>query len=1080
MMCAKQMSDPVVTGAPAGAGCRVFLCTVPDELAGQRTAAEALLGGLGWEVLTRPSTGHGASIEDALQTIDQAQLVLAILGWRRGPVPDPEIGGGGKRPWVQWEVARALRRGQPVLVLMASEAWTGREEEPEARAVMADFRAELLPLAALFDPEPDAVMRFERLLHAEIDRYRESLARTGSAPHSRPASRPSTGLVQRRWPAPELPARPWPLFLPYSHPMLLAGRARELADLTDRLGQPQPVMGLYAASGAGKSSLLLAGLVPALRAAGRAVALDRHPEQPGIAGRLIADLLDGPADLLALEEGDHATFVDRLILARRRALDTPPVLVLDQFEEVLRGDRRARAVVGMLLAATAQRRPGVAGAPCRWLLAYRWEVHGELVHWLTDPLREARALGFAGAQDLPHDLASADRFHAWALPAFGTPPPGRIDVVRAAGETFLQAITAPLQLRDGDGRPRYPWRFERDGAERLARAFGKARARQPEAQLLPELQVVLAHLVERAGEPIADGEAVLEVPDDPGRLIDEAIESHLARALDQAFPVADRIGRTRALLALRELADASGQRAGGRTGEALAKTIGREGREVLEKLQASGVRLVFAERLEDDVVFVLSHDRLAERIVRATDGEEAGGRLALDPELLTLRRFVVLQTELFLSGDRRQATEVPARRAAGIETHSDTLLADDDRRRWWQACLARRRADRRRRVVVMTIAAVVLVLGGALTWSRVTQQAARRVLLEQIARGEPGAALAALARGLHDPAVSREDLLGRLRQRRTPFDMFDAGLGGVPEAGRGGIVLDVADMTLPLVGNALEDPAPLASLLWAIDFAAAPDPTQTGRAADLRARALAPLRRLRPPPPADGPGWSLIPAGTFLMGAGPGEKGDDDEHPAHPVTLPAFRALDHEVTNAEYRRLRPDHEGDDDRPVVHVSWYDAYVYAAWLGGRLPTEAEWEYMARAGCRFEHCREDGSAAPLSEIAWVQNSAQATSGGPDVAQPVRQLRPNAWGLYDLYGNLLEWTADWLAPYPAAAQASPWSPSGTRRVNRGGSLWLWGTAARPSNRFGGVPTTIGKDLGFRPVLPVPPPAGLESVERR
>lgn len=1051
-------------GSPAG--CRVFLCTAPEELAGQREAAEAVLRDLGWEVLGREPE-NGASIEASLGRVDEAEIVLALVGWRRGPVPAPETGGDGTRPWLQWEVARALLRGQPLLVLMASDAWTAREKEPEARAVVADFRAELGPLAVLFDPESDGVPGFEMRLRTEIDRYRASLAETGPL-RSRPASRPASGVVLRRWPAGDLPERPWPLFLPYSHPDLFAGRDRELAELIGRLGRPQPVVALYAASGAGKSSLLKAGLVPALRAAGRAVALDRHPDEPGLAARLIGDLLVSASGPLALDDSDHATFVERLLTARRRALDSPPVLVLDQFESVLRGDRRARAVVGTLLAATVQRRPGVTGAPCRWLLVYRWEFHGELVHWLADPLREARTLGFAGAQDLPHDLASPDRFQAWALPTFGTPPHGVADVARAAGDAFLAAIRAPLVLRDEAGVPRYPWRFEGDGAERLARAFGEARAQQPDAPLVPELQVVLAHLVERAGEPGAGETAVLRVPDDPRRLIDEALESHLGRALDAAFPVADRIGRTRALLSLRELADASGQRGGARAGEALARIIGPEGREVLEKLQAPRARLVVAERRGDDLGYVLSHDRLAEVIVRATEGGAMGGRLALDPDLLNLRRFVVLQTELFSSGDVRQATAVTARRLAGIEAHADTLLADDDRRRWWRASRERRRSDQRRRGLVTALAVVLLALGGSLTWTRVADRAAREALLAQVARGDPGSALAALARGLHDPAVSTQELLDRLRHRKQPLDVLESGLGGVPEAARGEVVLEVADLTLPMVGNALEDPAPLASLLWALDFASGRDPARAGRAAALRERALAPLRRLRPPPAIEDSGWSLIPAGTFRMGTGPEEKGDDDEKPAHLVTLSAFRALDHEVTNAEYRRLHPDQKGEDDRPAGGVSWYAAYVYAAWLDGRLPTEAEWEYMARAGCRFEYCREDGTRAALSEIAWTQTPSRAASGVTGPAQPVRRLRANPWGLYDVYGNLLEWTADWIAPYSAEAQTDPWSPAGTRRADRGASLWLWGSGARPANRFGVIPTNSGNDLGFRPVRPV------------
>jgi sulfatase modifying factor 1 len=109
-------------------------------------------------------------------------------------------------------------------------------------------------------------------------------------------------------------------------------------------------------------------------------------------------------------------------------------------------------------------------------------------------------------------------------------------------------------------------------------------------------------------------------------------------------------------------------------------------------------------------------------------------------------------------------------------------------------------------------------------------------------------------------------------------------------------------------------------------------------------------------------------------------------------------------------------------------------------------------------------------LSEIAWTQTPSRAASGVTGPAQPVRRLRANPWGLYDVYGNLLEWTADWIAPYSAEAQTDPWSPAGTRRADRGASLWLWGSGARPANRFGVIPTNSGSDLGFRPVRPVPP----------
>jgi formylglycine-generating enzyme required for sulfatase activity len=208
------------------------------------------------------------------------------------------------------------------------------------------------------------------------------------------------------------------------------------------------------------------------------------------------------------------------------------------------------------------------------------------------------------------------------------------------------------------------------------------------------------------------------------------------------------------------------------------------------------------------------------------------------------------------------------------------------------------------------------------------------------------------------------------------------------------------------------------------------------------------------------------------MGTGPDEKGDDDdEEPAHIVSVSPSRALDHEVTNAEYRRFDPAQQGEDARPAAFVSWYSAYVYAAWLGGRLPTEAEWEHMARAGCRFEHCRQDGTEAAVTEVAWtIANSRERGVGNPR-AQPIRHLRANPWGLYDVYGNLWEWTADWFGPYSADPQADPWGPSrGGGRVRRGGSFRLGASLARPASRGRDDPAVGGGNRGFRPVLPATP----------
>jgi formylglycine-generating enzyme required for sulfatase activity len=201
----------------------------------------------------------------------------------------------------------------------------------------------------------------------------------------------------------------------------------------------------------------------------------------------------------------------------------------------------------------------------------------------------------------------------------------------------------------------------------------------------------------------------------------------------------------------------------------------------------------------------------------------------------------------------------------------------------------------------------------------------------------------------------------------------------------------------------------------------------------------------------------LVPAGTFLMGA-PTETGNPgnqcaDGLAAHPVTISAFRLFDHEVTGDEYRRLVPEYDGPADLPV-RAKWADAYVFAAWLGGRLPTEAEWEYAARAGCDVTYCTTGGRRVSLDDLAWwVGNSAGAD--GDPVYHPVRRRLPNPLGLFDMFGNAFEWTADWYGEYPAAAQVDPRGPTvgDGRRVPRSSSAYMTADWMHPACRGGSSP---------------------------
>jgi formylglycine-generating enzyme required for sulfatase activity len=210
--------------------------------------------------------------------------------------------------------------------------------------------------------------------------------------------------------------------------------------------------------------------------------------------------------------------------------------------------------------------------------------------------------------------------------------------------------------------------------------------------------------------------------------------------------------------------------------------------------------------------------------------------------------------------------------------------------------------------------------------------------------------------------------------------------------------------------------------------------------------------------------------GTFTMGSA---DGDPDEKPAHPVTLSDFWIGKTEVSNGQYRSFRPDHQGEARLPAVNVSWESAKAACEQWGGRLPTEAEWEYAARAA-------RAGNPAPwsfgadakkLGEYAWYGKN----SGGK--VHPVGGKKANAWGLHDMYGNAWEWVADGYGPYPEETPRDPKGPATGDHLLRGGSFDNDDPMnLRSANRH---PFTTGGELiqgiGFRCVrdsAPLPRPA--------
>jgi sulfatase modifying factor 1 len=230
-----------------------------------------------------------------------------------------------------------------------------------------------------------------------------------------------------------------------------------------------------------------------------------------------------------------------------------------------------------------------------------------------------------------------------------------------------------------------------------------------------------------------------------------------------------------------------------------------------------------------------------------------------------------------------------------------------------------------------------------------------------------------------------------------------------------------------------------------------------------------------------------IEAGSFMMGSPITEADHQQDETQHTVTLSqGFQISTTEITQAKYEAVMGNNPGQHTDcpscPVENVSWFDALEFCNALskiegrvpvygiarpsvswnktlnGYRLPTEAEWEYAARAGQSQVYSGSDS----VDEVAWhAQNSSVET-------HPVGTKKANAWGLYDMSGNVYEWTWDPVDDYPSEGVTDPQGPeTGLFRVYRGGSFNFAAPASRVADRSSEMPTVAGNNLGFRVVLP-------------
>jgi formylglycine-generating enzyme required for sulfatase activity len=245
-------------------------------------------------------------------------------------------------------------------------------------------------------------------------------------------------------------------------------------------------------------------------------------------------------------------------------------------------------------------------------------------------------------------------------------------------------------------------------------------------------------------------------------------------------------------------------------------------------------------------------------------------------------------------------------------------------------------------------------------------------------------------------------------------------------------------------------------------------PGKAGESPPQQVASIAPTLAPTPAPGAEATGetWAdpttgmefvWIPNGCFQMGSPDYEKDHGSNERQHEVCVEGYWMGKYEVTNAQYRQFRPGHGADDNLPVTNVSWTDAMHFVQWLSEksgkkiRLPTEAEWEYAARAGTSTAYFWGDG---------WEGRHNYFS----DTKKPVGSHQPNAFGLHDMLGNVWEWTAStYDSSYSGGERQVASLDAGGSRVARGGTWHDGPGRVRSAVRGSSAPPTRNGAIGFR-----------------
>jgi formylglycine-generating enzyme required for sulfatase activity len=253
-----------------------------------------------------------------------------------------------------------------------------------------------------------------------------------------------------------------------------------------------------------------------------------------------------------------------------------------------------------------------------------------------------------------------------------------------------------------------------------------------------------------------------------------------------------------------------------------------------------------------------------------------------------------------------------------------------------------------------------------------------------------------------------------------------------------------------------------------------------------------------------------IPAGTFTMGSPTGEVSRDLDETQYTVTLDAFRISKYEITNAQFAIFLNAKSigsnglyaagaypaqpliyassgnldwglhyisgkwvpvaGYENHPVIFLTWYGASEFATFMGGHLPTEAQWEYSCRAGTTSPFSTGSCLSNTQANYNWSSPYNTCTNSNttpPGTTQAVGTYPANPFGLNDMHGNDWEWCSDWYGSYPATAQTNPTgSATGSARVIRGGSCIYYARYCRSADRNSSSPDSYSGFVGIRLVL--------------